>query len=264
MNARLPESALQSPGTAPDTSMNEVNANVRLAVSRALPSRSPLIGTALALLLTDEASPIHAKIVCSIDDGAHALNVGAALNLIQIGLQRLHVRVDRVAADTLPLDQAASVLVGDYLTSGAFKLIATCPDFRVLRAISVAMTATCELETAAIRREARADVNVDLHLPLGKAAGKAAGLLASHDGTTLAACTAFGAALAAADALVRRTAATRSRDALCELRGAAQAALKQAGRHAQALREATGNARAPALVDEVAQSLERALATVEA
>jgi len=126
------------------------------------------------------------------------------------------------------------------------------------------MTATCELETAAIRREARADVNVDLHLPLGKAAGKAAGLLASHDGTTLAACTAFGAALAAADALVRRTAATRSRDALCELRGAAQAALKQAGRHAQALREATGNARAPALVDEVAQSLERALATVEA
>ena len=177
-----------------------VHADVRALVARTLPSRSPLIAGALALLLADDAAPVLALVLRSLHGGDQATALGAALDLIQIGLQRLHVGTDG-GASAPGFEQAAAILVGDYLTSGAFKLIAGCADLRVLRVIGDAMTLTCEREAGATLRRTRGTaVDPALLRPLGDAAGRAGALLAGFAPPATELAAAFGQQAAIAHA----------------------------------------------------------------
>lgn len=208
---------------------DSIHPRLRAAVLASLPCQAMPVQLALGALLSAQHEPLHALIACSFDEGEACLHVGAALDLVHIGLQRLHARVDDPEAGSALLGTAGNVLAGDYLTSGSFKLLLHCSDMRVLQQVADAITRTCELEAAALGQAERGSA---LAMPLGAAAGWAGAVLAGHAEAQQELARQFGAALAASQA---------GPDAAVH----AEAALAAA----RALQQATGNAR-PLLLAE--------------
>lgn len=196
---------------------------LRSAVLASLPCQAAPVQLALGALLSAAYEPRHTLIACAFDEGEPCLHVGAALDLVHIGLQRLHAQLDDPESDAALLGNAGNVLAGDYLTSGSFKMLLHCKDMRVLQLVADAITRTCELECEA-HGQPRGPA---LARPLGEVAGLAGALLAGHDAAAQDLARRFGAALASDDA-----------------EGALQAA--------QALQQATGNSRPLALAQRLA------------
>lgn len=217
---------------------DSIQDRLRVAVQASLPCQAAPVQLALGALLSAQQVPVHTLIACSLDEGEACLHVGAALDLVHIGLQRLHARVDaepEQAGAAALLGTAGNVLAGDYLTSGSFKLLVHCGDLQVLEQVADAITRCCELECADMGREgtgaaARA-------LPMGAAAAGAGAVLAGLGKAEQALARHYGAALAAA----LQAGMTEDSEAAALHRAAALEA-------AQALEAATGNTRPLELV----------------
>lgn len=211
---------------------DSIQDRLRHAVQASLPCQAAPVQLALGALLSAQQEPVHALIACSLDEGDPTLHVGAALDLVHIGLQRLHARVDappETAGAAALLGTAGNVLAGDYLTSGAFKLLVHCNDLAVLQHVADAITHCCELECADMgRAEARASARA---LPMGGAAARAGAMLAGLDEAAQILAQRYGEAMAAA--LLGSEAEAADRASL-------HAAALQA---AQALQDATGKTR---------------------
>ncbi len=227
---------------------DSVLARVRRVVQDSLPCQAAPVQMALATLLTEDAEPLRAMIACSLHDGEAAVQVGAALDLIDIGLRRLHARVEDPGDMTALLGTAGNVLAGDYLTSGSFKLLVRSGDMAMLTRIADAITRTCELviqehvDAAAGRLPDAAAAPA----PLGEVAGHCIALLAGHGEDVALTAARMGGRLAACQVLARRARREPALDAT-----AAKAMLAEAARlcddamlQAEALHAAIGNTRA--------------------
>lgn len=208
----------------PDDTLHE---RLRAAVQASLPCQAAPVQMALGALLSAQHEPMHTLIACSFDDSEACLHVGAALDLVHIGLQRLHAQVDNPeAAGAALLGTAGNVLAGDYLTSGSFKLLLHCRDMRALQRVADAITRTCELECAALGQQT--PNGAERAQALGAAAAWAGAVLAGHDEAVQTLAHHFGATLAASQ-----------QGPATEAVAHAEAALDSA----RALQQATGNAR---------------------
>ena len=107
-----------------------VIAGVHTAVASTLPCEALPVRNALLLLLSGKNIPIRALVTCSFHSGQPGINAGTALDLIHIGLQQLHAHVDATTGASALLGKAATVLAGDYLTTGAFRLLVRCADMQ--------------------------------------------------------------------------------------------------------------------------------------
>lgn len=210
---------------------------LRAAVQASLPCQAAPVQLALGALLSAQQAPVHTLIACSLEDGDACLHVGAALDLVHIGLQRLHARVDaepESAGAAALLGTAGNVLAGDYLTSGSFKLLVHCGDLQVLEQVADAITRCCELECAALGQAGPSAM--ERALPLGAAAARAGAMLAKLEAPSQDLAARFGAAYAAG------MAAATPAEALPQ----AQLALEAA----QALQQSAGLSRPLALVED--------------
>ena len=70
---------------------DSIQDRLRVAVQASLPCQAAPVQLALGALLSAQQVPVHTLIACSLDEGEACLHVGAALDLVHIGLQRLHV-----------------------------------------------------------------------------------------------------------------------------------------------------------------------------
>ncbi len=221
-------------------SVVSVQSRVSDALLSVLDSRAAPIDQARLLLKQGEATFVLSGIVCSFSDSQDCVELGAALELIHVGLHRLHVRIDDDRHLPVPLRPAGRVLVGDYLTSGAFRLLSRCQDAQALKAIGIAMVQTCEHEVVALNGDQTAEAVARSYAPLGEAAGIAGAQLAGCAPDVLAEARGFGGALFAAHALLRHglrdADAARSATLLAASRQASQTALASA----QALHALTG------------------------
>ncbi|QPF75939.1 hypothetical protein G8A07_25480 [Roseateles sp. DAIF2] len=177
---------------------DSIHARLRAAVLASLPCQAAPVQLALGALLSAQHEPVHTLIACSFDESEACLHVGAALDLVHVGLQRLHARVDDPEAEggAALLGTAGNVLAGDYLTSGSFKLLVHCREMPVLQQVADAITRTCELECAALGRPGPSPQ--ERAIPLGAAAARAGAMLARlTDAEGLALAERFGTAYAA-------------------------------------------------------------------
>jgi octaprenyl-diphosphate synthase len=211
-------------------------------IHAALPRNEWPLDSAMAFLSHDAYRPVLAEIVCSLSDSPMALQVGTALELMQVGLQKLHARVEEDVAAASGLDNATRVLVGDYLTSGAFKLVARCDDLRILRAISDAMSETCELEVnvAGDRSGARRDEPTMVR-PLGLAAGIVGAYMAGYTGCELDAASRFGQAVTGASARLHESVLRAGNPSQGIFLRSARRLLREANHYACVLHDATTN-----------------------
>lgn len=216
---------------------DSIQDRLRQAVQASLPCQAAPVQLALGALLSAQQEPVHALIACSLDEGDPTLHVGAALDLVHIGLQRLHARVDaapETAGAAALLGTAGNVLAGDYLTSGAFKLLVHCNDLAVLQHVADAITHCCELECAALGQAQPSAM--ERAMPLGAAAARAGAMLAKLEAPSQEQAARFGAAYAAG------MAAATPAEALPQARLALEAA--------QALQQSAGLSRPLALVED--------------
>ncbi|CAN5370653.1 hypothetical protein BH10PSE18_BH10PSE18_09160 [soil metagenome] len=221
-------------------SVVSVQSRVSDALLSVLDSDAAPIDQARLLLKQGEASFVLSSIVCSFSASQDCVELGAALELIHFGLHRLHVRIDDDQHLSMPFRPAGRVLVGYYLTSGAFRLLSRCRDAQALKAIGIAMVQTCEHEVTALGEDQTAEAVARSYAPLGEAAGLAGAQLAGCAPDALAEASRFGGALFAAHALLRHglrdADAARSAALMTASRRASQAALESA----QALHAMTG------------------------
>lgn len=231
-------------------SVASVPSRVSDALLSVLDSRAAPIEQARLLLKQGEATFVLSGIVCSFSDAQAGVELGAALELIHVGLHRLHVRIDDDRHLPMPLRPAGRVLVGDYLTSGAFRLLSRCPDPQALAAIGTAMVRTCEHEVMALGEEPGTEAVTRSYAPLGEAAGIAGARLAGCAPEMLEDARRFGGALFVAHALQRHGLRETDVDRAAVLLAASRRASQTALASAQALHAATGLAAPLALATE--------------
>lgn len=216
------EADMTTPRMAPSFA-DAVRHNLRAAVKASLPCQAAPVRLALDMLISEKSEPTYTLIACSLDDSDASLHIGAALDLLHIGLQRLHAQLASPEPEAF-LGQGAAVLAGDYLTSGAFKLLIRCQRMDVLREVAGAIALTCERECFALSAHVPA---ISRSGPLGTAAARAAATLAGYSSADVGLASQFGAEFAA----------SRSMFAAVAAHGVAARAL------ALALKQSTGNAR---------------------
>lgn len=231
---------------------------VRAAVEGALTCQAEPVRLALDLHLSQRLGSLRALLACVLDDSAAALSVGVALDLIHVGLQRLHLRLDDGEGVPALLGTGACVLAGDYLTSGAFKVLIGCSDMAVLSRVARTITLTCERDVQALPASAdggrpSARRRAALDLPLARVAAECGALLSP-----------WPALLAPARRLGERLLAAQALHSLAEQAEAgtaepwhrrSQRALAGAARIAERLDRHCGHGRASALVRQVEQAL---------
>lgn len=243
---------------------SSVRPRARDAVLATLPCQAAPVQAALGLMSGSWSGCLRTMITCSLDDRHPSLCVGAALDLMHIGLQRLHVMLDSPDGVPALLGTGATVLAGDYLTSGAFKLLVQCTDMQVLRLVSSAITRTSELEADSIGLPladlASYAARAARLAPLGDAAGRAGAQLAGLDAAFGDCAGRFGAQLLIVHALHKHADAAADEHLTDALRLLAEQAAAQAGRDAATLLGATGNSRPLALVEALRAHLRPAVA----
>jgi hypothetical protein len=179
-------------------------AMLRVTVYQCIPEPPPTVRLALNALLAGEDCPAHAATVAAIAPGlAGASLLGAALELMNISLHRLHEGLDRSPRTSFCLSAAGDILVGDLLSSAAFRLLVQVDSMPIMRMVSAAIQKACEIEVLALQ-EATAEyppfavvsVVVRRTSALGAAAGETAALLAGYDAAVGKLAGQFGHALA--------------------------------------------------------------------
>jgi octaprenyl-diphosphate synthase len=228
---------------------------VRETVSAALTCEADSVQTCLEMLFAQRMGSLRAMLAASLCDKDSALDVGIALDLIHVALQRLHLRLEDENGIPALLGKGASVLGGDYLTSGAFMIMIRCRDMEVLAMVAQVITRTCEVDTGALQAHPRRSVarqRAALDLALAGVAAQASAKLGGHDEATQALARRLGQRLMAAHAL----------DSLLEHEPEAMGptnrltrALQGALRTARALEAATGSVRPLALMAFVEAAL---------
>ncbi|MDB6002055.1 MAG: hypothetical protein JWP52_3754 [Rhizobacter sp.] len=228
---------------------------LRETVFASLRCEAAPVRLALFALFGDEAEPVRALALDALAGEPSPLRLGAAIELIDAGLRRLHGDLDQAGTLAFDLGAAATVLTGDYLTSGAFKLLVEHGDMAGMQLVAAAAVQASQTEAAEAGNHAAGDEAqvVARHRaraePLGRVAGEAGAALAGHTGDLREAAAAFGASLATAQSLLR---AARHVDAEPErsallMRAAAEVA--RARGDAQTLARHTGNERPLHLCD---------------
>lgn len=228
-----------------------VIAGVYTAAVSTLTCEAAPVQLALRLLLSGQQMPIRALVTSSLHSGQAGINTGAALELIHISLQQLHAHVDVAGGVSALLGNAATVLSGDYLTTGAFRLLVRCADLQVLAQVSHAVNRAAELEVANLgwaqgtgHHPVRwLQTRQRLAAPLGEAAGAAGALLAGLPGPIIEVARQYGETFVASQVLLQEADAMDESGTRTALQGAALDLCRQATQHARAIASATGNKR---------------------
>lgn len=227
---------------------DDINLKVEAAIRASLPSDAAPIKLAIAWL-SQGSIPIRAAITDSLTERDGGIALGAALELMNLAIHRLHHDLDDVTGQSrvLGVGVAGDVLVGDYLCTGAFRLLVECGDMEVMRVIASAVQRSCEaeLENSSQLTAAHADFEVVMPIsrlaaPLGEAAGLAATVLSGYGAAAGVLGARFGKAASVAQAL----AASASAGAFpinSQLIFSAHDALEQARMVAGELYHLTGN-----------------------
>lgn len=239
-------------------------AGVRGAVEDALTCNAAPVRLALRLLLSEQQIPIRALVTCSFHSGQQGINAGTALDLIYIGLQQLHSHVDTMTGAPELLGNAAAVLAGDYLTTGAFRLLVRCADHQVLALVSDAVSRTTELEAANLNHSQTVEDDPAewlqscqrLASPLGGAAGAAGAALAGYPSTLASVAQRYGETLVAGYMLSQEANAMAGFKARTPLQRSALDLCRQAVQDAIALAIDTGNGRPLELAKLIAARIE--------
>ncbi|HMM45725.1 MAG TPA: hypothetical protein PKE41_08820 [Candidatus Macondimonas sp.] len=243
--------------THPAPFAETVIAGVQAAVASTLTCEAAPVQLALRLLLSGQQMPIRALVSCSLHSGQAGIDAGTALDLIHISLQRLHAHVDATGGASALLGNAATVLAGDYLSTGAFRLLVRGANLQVLALVSDAVSRVAELEATHLSRVRGSGDDPALWLrtrqrlavPLGEAAGAAGAILAGYPDPLADVARRYGKALVASQVLLQEADAMDSFETLTALQGAALDLCRQATHHARAIAMATGNARPLELVE---------------
>ncbi len=237
-----------------------VIAGVHAAVASALPCEALPIRNALLLLRSGQNIPIRALVTCSLYPEQSGIDAGTALDLIHIGLQQLHSRLVATTGASALLGPAATVLAGDYLTTGAFRLLVRCADMRVLALVSDAVNRASELEAANLGLDQRTRYDPSLLLqtirllaaPLGEAAGATGAALAGYPESLVFTARRYGECLVSSYVLLQEAEAIGPSQARTALHCAALDLCLQATEEARAIATATGNSRPLELAELIA------------
>lgn len=240
-----------------------VIAGVHAAVASTLTCEALPVRGALRLLLSDQNTPIRALVTCSLYPAQPGIDAGTALDLIHIGLQQLHAHVDATSGASALLGNAAAVLAGDYLTTGAFRLLVRCADMRVLALVSDAVNLASELEATQLGRDRGTPYDPSrclqsrqrLAAPLGEAAGATGATLAGYPEPLAGAARRYGEYLVSSHVLQQEADAMPPSNARTALQDAALDLCRQAKQEARAIAAATGNGRPLELAELIAANL---------
>ena len=241
-----------------------VIAGVHAAVASTLTCEALPVRSALRLLLSDQHTPIRALVTCSLHAGQPGIDAGTALDLIHIGLQQLHAHVDATTGASALLGNAATVLAGDYLTTGAFRLLVRCADLQVLALVSDAVNRASELEATHLGRDRGTPYDPSrllqtrqrLAAPLGEAAGATGATLAGYPEPLAGTARRYGQYLVSSHVLQQDADDMAPSEARTALQGAALDLCRQATQEARAIAMATGNGRPFELAELIAASLD--------
>lgn len=224
-----------------------VIAGVHATIASALHCDALPVRDALLLLLSGRNLPIRALVASSLHFDRAAIEAGTALDLIHAGLQRLHARLDATEGAPALLGTAATVLVGDYLTTGAFRLLVRCADMRVLVMVSDAVNRASELETTRLDQDrsdhASPQTRRNLAAPLSEAAGAAGAILAGYPESLAATAKHFGNCLVSSYVLLREVENMAPSQASARLHATARDICQDAKGAAKAIASAKKNSR---------------------
>jgi hypothetical protein len=240
-----------------------VIASVHAAVASSLTCDALPVRHALRLLLSGQNMPIRALVTCSLYPAPPGIDAGTALDLIHISLQQLHAHVDATSGTSALLGNAAAVLAGDYLTTGAFRLLVRCADMRVLALVSDAVNRASELEATqlGLDPDARDDpsrllqTRQQLAVPLGEAAGATGATLAGYPEPLAGTARRYGEYLVSSHVLQQEADAMPPSKARTALRRSALDLCRQATQEARTIAMAAGNGRPLALAELIAASI---------
>lgn len=237
-----------------------VTAGVHAAVASTLTCEVLPVRHALLLLLSGQYAPIRALVTCSLYPAQSGIDAGTALDLIHIGLQQLHSRVDATTGASALLGTGATVLAGDYLTTGAFRLLVRCADMRVLALVSDAVNRASELEAARLGPGQRTPYDPSrclqtlrlLATPLGEAAGATGATLAGYPEHLVGTARRYGEYLVSSHVLRQEADDMMPSQRRAALHDAALDLCRQAMQEARAIATATGNGRPLELAELIA------------
>lgn len=240
-----------------------VTAGVHAAVASTLTCEVLPVRHALLLLLSGQHAPIRALVTCSLYPAQSGIDAGTALDLIHIGLQQLHSRVDATTGASTLLGTGATVLAGDYLTTGAFRLLVRCADMRVLALVSDAVNRASELEAANLSRAQCTGydpaqllrIRQLLATPLGEAAGATGATLAGYPERLVGTARRYGEYLVSSHVLRQEADDRMPSQRRAALHDAALDLCRQAMQEARAIATATGNGRPLELAELIAANL---------
>lgn len=249
--------------THPMNFTETVMTGVRAAVAGALTCEAAPVQLALRLLLSGRQMPIRALVTCAFHSGQPGINAGTALDLIYLSLQQLHAHVDATSGASALLGNAATVLAGDYLTTGAFRLLVRCADLQVLALVSDAVNRAAELEAANLNHArftgddpARwLGTRQRLAAPLGEAAGATGSALADYPAPLADVARRYGETLVASYVLLQEADAMDRFEARTALRRSALDLCRQATQEAHTIAMAAGNGRPLELAELIAASI---------
>lgn len=144
----------------------------------AMPCRAPPVAMVVKQLLATPIQAVLGLTVCSLCSSDAAVRIGASLDMIHLAIQRLHAQVERHELLPLPLGPAVNVLVGDYIMSTAFGLIARWGNAEILPVLGSTLIAVCESEARLLKASAELHPGASQAALMGAAAGAVGALLA--------------------------------------------------------------------------------------
>jgi hypothetical protein len=216
------------------------------AIRQSLPSNAGPINLAVELVKCGLV-PVRAAVALSFSTGAAAIQLAAALELMNLSVHHLHHKLDHQRRAGLGIGIAADVLVGDYMSTGAFRLLVQCGDMAVMGVIANAVQQACEAEMLSYcvtpesqQQDGSSEAIARCARPLGTAAGLAGAILAQYGDESRPMAANFGRHVCEAQALVAM-ALDPCTGSPCALIEAAKAALLQADQAAEVLFTLTGN-----------------------
>lgn len=169
MNPKYPESLLP---------------RIRAQVQDTLTCQAETVQLALEMHFAQRLGALRGLLACCLGESQPALDVGVALDLVHVSLQRLHVRLEDGTGVPAMMGTGACVLAGDYLTSAAFKVLIRCRDLPVLDRVARTITHTCEQDNGALQTDARKRSlhrrRAALDLALAGVAAEAGAVLTGH------------------------------------------------------------------------------------
>jgi hypothetical protein len=224
---------------------------LRATVAQCVPNPAITVSLALAALLAGQDRPAHAATVTAIAPGhPSGPMLGAALELMNLSLHKLHEGLDRSPREDFCLNKGGDILAGDYLSSVAFRLLVQVDSLPIMGMVSEAIQRACENEIRLLGEAkdeeggyaALAPLIVRRTSALGGAAGATAALLAGHDECIRDAARRFGHSVAIAAYWVRQLRIGTCPELIALCRIFVRQSLADAERAAQEFVRSTGNA----------------------